>query len=161
PALKPEASKGWTTGIDQKLASDHWRISADYFYSKFYDVVSFANGGTSAACPFGTGTYFNTDLAFARGINAGSELPLRKWFSISSNYTRDDTRVVKSENPFADPALIPGNHLIRRPVNSGSFGLNVNYARVNWNFIGYFSGVRNDSNFVNPSQFFNPGYARF
>src|SRR5215470_11808256 len=62
PALKPEASKTWTTGIDQKLASDRWRISADYFYSKFYDLVSFANGGTTASCPFGTGTYFNTDL---------------------------------------------------------------------------------------------------
>jgi len=30
----------------------------------------------------------------------------------------------------------------------------------NWNFIGYFTGVRTDSNFVNPGQFINPGYAR-
>jgi len=161
PALKPEASKTWTTGIDQKLASDRWRISADYFYSKFYDLVSFANGGTTASCPFGTGTYFNTDLAFARGVNLGSEFRLRRWFFVNGNYTYDDTRVVKSENPFADPALIPGNHLIRRPVHSGSLGLNVNYARVNWNFIGYFTGARNDSNFVNPAQISNPGYARF
>jgi vitamin B12 transporter len=32
---------------------------------------------------------------------------------------------------------------------------------VNWNFIGYFSGVRTDSNFANPTQTTNPGYARF
>jgi outer membrane cobalamin receptor len=68
---------------------------------------------------------------------------------------------VQSENPNFDPALQPGNHLIRRPVNSGSFGVNINYAHVNWNFIGYFSGVRTDSNFVDPTQTTNPGYGRF
>jgi vitamin B12 transporter len=155
PSLKPEASKGWTTGFDQKLLSDRWKLSADYFYSRFYDIVSFAP--TSAFC----GTYFNTDLALARGVNLASEARLNKWLFINGNYTYDDTRVVKSENPFADPSLVPGNHLIRRPVNSGSFGINLNVARVNWNFIGYFTGVRTDSNFVNPTQTTNPGYARF
>jgi len=155
PNLKPEASKGWTTGFEQKLLSDRWKVSADYFYSRFYDIVSFAP--TSAFC----GTYFNTDLALARGVNLASEARLRKWLFVNGNYTYDDTRVVKSENPFADPSLVPGNHLIRRPVNSGSFGVNLNYARVNWNFIGYFTGVRTDSNFVNPTQTTNPGYARF
>ncbi len=155
PNLKPEASKGWTTGFDQKLASDRWKVSADYFYSRFYDIVSFAP--TSAFC----GTYFNTDLAFARGVNLTSEVRVNKWLFVNGNYTYDDTRVLKSENPFADPSLVPGSRLIRRPVNSGSFGVNVNYARVNWNFIGYFTGVRTDSNFVNPAQTTNPGYARF
>jgi vitamin B12 transporter len=167
PDLKPEASKGWTTGFDQKLASDRWKVSVDYFYTRFYDIVSFANcspGGlcqVNPSCKFGNGTFFNTDLAFARGINLVSEFRPRKWLFINGNYTYDDTRVVKSENPFADPSLEPGNHLIRRPVNSGSFGVNLNVAHVNWNFIGYFTGVRTDSNFVNPTQTTNPGYARF
>src|SRR6266481_4927974 len=167
PDLKPEASKGWTTGFDQKLASDRWKVSVDYFYTRFYDIVSFANcspGGlcqVNPSCQFGNGTFFNTDLAFARGINLVSEFRPRKWLFINGNYTYDDTRVVKSENPFADPSLEPGNHLIRRPVNSGSFGINLNVAHVNWNFIGYFSGVRTDSNFVDPAQTTNPGYARF
>jgi vitamin B12 transporter len=155
PNLKPEASKGWTTGFDQKLASDRWKLSVDYFYSRFYDIVSFAP--TSAFC----GTYFNTDLALSRGVNLASEVRLRKWVFVNGNYTYDDTRVVKSANPFADPSLVPGNHLIRRPVNSGSFGVNLNVAHVNWNFIGYFTGVRTDSNFLNPTQTTNPGYARF
>jgi vitamin B12 transporter len=167
PDLKPEASKDWTTGFEQKLASDRWKLSADYFYSRFYDIVSFANcvnGGlcqVNLSCKFGNGAFFNTDLAFARGVNLASEVRLRKWLFVNGNYTYDDTRVVKSENPFADPSLEPGNHLLRRPVHSGSFGVNVNYARVNWNFIGYFTGARTDSNFVNPAQTTNPGYARF
>jgi vitamin B12 transporter len=167
PALKPEASKDWTTGFDQKLASDRWKLSADYFYSRFYDVVSFANcfpGGLCQViptCQFGNGTYFNTDLAFARGVNLASEVRVRKWLFVNGNYTYDDTRVLKSENPFGDPSLVPGNRLIRRPVHSGSFGVNVNYARVNWNFIGYFTGTRLDSNFASQTPTHDPGYARF
>jgi len=42
------------------------------------------------------------------GINLGSEFRPRKWLFINGNYTHDDTRVVKSENPFADPSLEPG-----------------------------------------------------
>src|SRR5579859_4989799 len=167
PDLKPEASKNWTTGVEQKLASDRWKLSADYFYTRFYDIVSFANcfpGGLCQvipACQFGNGTFFNTDLAFARGVNLASEIRLRKWLFVNGNYTYDDTRVVKSENPFADPSLVPGNHLLRRPVHSGSFGVNLNYGRVNWNFIGYFTGVRTDSNFASPQPTTDPGYARF
>jgi vitamin B12 transporter len=155
PLLKPEASKGWTTGFEQKLASNRWKLAADYFYNRFYNIVSFAP--TTGFC----GTYFNTDLAIARGVNLTSELRLNKRLFLNGNYSYDDSRVLKSENPFSDPALIPGNRLIRRPVHSGSFGINFFYAHVNWNFIGYFSGVRTDSNFVDPTQTTNPGYARF
>jgi len=159
PLLKPEASKGWITGFDQKLASDRWKVSADYFYNRFYDIVSFAYD--PAPNPNFCGTYFNTNLAIARGVNLASEFRLRRWLFVNGSYTYDDSRVLKSENPNFDPALIPGNHLLRRPVNSGSLGVNVYYAHINWNFLGYFSGVRTDTNFVDPSQTANPGYARF
>jgi len=159
PHLKPEASKGWSTGFDQKLFSDRLKLSADYFYNRFYDMVSFAPNPSPN--PDFCGTYFNTDLAFARGVNFASELRMRKWLFVYGNYTYDDTRVLQSENAFGDPALVAGKPLIRRPVHSGSLGINFYYARVNWNFIGYFSGVRTDTNFVNPSQTNNPGYARF
>jgi vitamin B12 transporter len=159
PNLRPEESKNWTTGFDQMLASNRLKLSADYFYSRFYDVVSFAYNAPPN--PNFCGTYFNTDLAFARGFNFATELRVSKRVQVFGNYTYDDTRVLKSVNPNFDPALQAGSRLIRRPVNSGSFGVNVSYARINWNFISYFSGVRTDSNFLNPGQTNNPGYARF
>ncbi len=159
PNLKPEASKGWSTGFDQKLASDRLKLTADYFYNRFYDVISFAYN--PAPNPSFCGTYFNTDLAFARGVNFTAEMRPSRWLRLLGNYTYDDTRVLRSENPFFDPALLTGSRLIRRPVHSGSTALNISYARLNWNLIVYFNGVRTDSNFLNPVQTNNPGYVRF
>ena len=169
PNLKAEQSQTYNATVDQFLASDHLRLSVNYFNNRFEDMISFANcipGGLCEAlppgtCPYGNGTYFNTDLARSRGLNFASELRLRKWLSVDGYYTYDSTRVIKSENPYADPALVPGNPLLRRPLNSGSVILNIFYAKINWNLIGYFSGQRTDSNFVNPTQINNPGYARF
>ena len=158
PNLKPEASKNWSTGIDQKLAGDRWDISAEYFYYRYYDIVSF--GYFPPPNPDFCGSYFNTDLAIARGTNVTSQFRFRKWLFVNGSYTYDNSRVVQSPNT-SDPSQIPGNHLIRRPVNSGSLGLNVSYDRFNWNFIGYFTGVRTDTNFIDPVQTNNPGYARF
>ena len=80
PSLKPEASKTWTVGVDQKLLHDRIRLSADYFSSRFYNIVSFAFcepitattntcGITIPNAPPSFGFFFNTDRARARGIN--------------------------------------------------------------------------------------------
>ncbi len=119
PSLRPERSRTYYVGFEQLLDSDKLRLSADYFTNRFRDVISFASGAITPGCPFGTGNFFNTDLARARGVN----------FS--------------------------------RPLNSGSLNLNIGWRRMNWNFSGYFTGRRTDSNFVDPAQFENPGYARF
>lgn len=168
PSLKPEQSKTWSTGIEQKLADGRAKISADYFSNRFYDIVSFTfcTPGFSCpvspppGCPFGFGTYFNTDLARARGVNLQGELAATEWLRLVGNYSFDDSRVLKSPNAF-DPALIPGNHLIRRPVNSGSLTIFANFHRVNLTFAGYFSGQRTDSDFLGLGLTRTPGYARF
>ena len=162
PSLKAERSRTFYAGLEQFLASNKLRVSADYFTNRFRDIVSFAPGSTiTSACPFETGTYFNTDLARARGVNFTLQSQPLRWLTIQGSYSYDATRVLRSANPFADPALVPGNPLLRRPPHSGSLLLNVAHRRLNWNLSGYFTGRRTDSNFVNPQQFENPGYARF
>jgi len=159
PNLKPEASKNWSAGLDQKLAGDRIKVSANYFYYRFYNMVSFGAAPPPQGCPFYY-SYFNTDLAYSRGTNVSAELRARTWLFIAGNYTYDDTRVVKS--PFAtDPAEIPGNRLIRRPLNSGSVTLTAAYHKFNAVFAGYFAGVRTDSDFLFLGYTRNPGYARF
>jgi vitamin B12 transporter len=168
PTLKPEASKTWNTGIEQKLASDRVKISADYFSSRFYDIISFTSCSPfspctipqPAGCPAFWGNFFNTDLARARGTNVAVEARLVHWLMLAGNYSYDDTRVLVSPNAF-DPAEIPGNHLIRRPPHSGSLTVISSFRQFNFTIAGYFSGVRTDSDFLFLGLTRNPGYARF
>ena len=167
PSLKPEASKNWTTGIDQKLANDRIKVSSDYFSNRFYDIVSFtycSPGGPCpiappSGCPSGFGTFFNTDLARARGTNIAVEARATKWLFVTGNYTYDDSLIIKSPNAY-DPSLIPGNRLARRPPNSGSITFTGTFRRFNATLAGYFTGQRTDSDFLGLGYTRNPGYAR-
>jgi outer membrane cobalamin receptor len=159
PNLKPEQSQTYNATLDQYLLSDRARVSLTFFDSRFMDIISYAPNPQPN--PNYCGTYFNTDLARARGLNLSTELRLNKRLSIDGYYTYDATRVLATDNPPSDPAYSPGEPLLRRPKNSGSVIFNVFWARINWNLIGYFSGVRTDINFFTLEPANNPGYARF
>jgi vitamin B12 transporter len=173
PSLKPEASKTWSAGIDQKLANDRIKLTAEYFSSRFYDIISFGfcsalpppETGNSCglnipSAPASFGYYFNSDLARARGTNIAVEARPTKWLFARGNYTYDDSLVIKSPNSF-DPAEIAGNRLLRRPLNSGSITLTGTFHRFGATLAGYFSGQRTDSDFLGLGYTRNPGYARF
>ncbi len=165
PTLLPEESRTVNAGVEQKLASDRLRVTADYFDSRFQNIISFQSVTPSAACiaignPFGAGTFFNTNLARARGSDLSGEARLTRWLSASANYAYDSTRVLSAPNNF-DPNYIVGSRLIRRPVNSGNLVLNAAFLRMNWNLSGYFTGRRADSDFLGLGFTGNPGYARF
>ena len=159
PELAPEQSRTIHAGVDQKLASDRVRFTADYFDSRFHNIISFVNSASTAACPFGMGTYFNTNLARARGGTFTGEARVARGLSAGGNYTYDSTRTLSAPTDPADldPNYLPGSRLLRRPVNSGNVMLNANYWRMNWNLSGYFTGQRFDYNF--PTQAIDPGYA--
>jgi vitamin B12 transporter len=168
PSLKPEESKTWSTGIEQKLASDRVKVSIDYFSNRFYDIISFTScfpgNGCSIpqppGCPAFWGNFFNTDLARARGINFTAETHLLHWFGVSAVYTYDDTRILKAPDAF-DLAEISGNRLLRRPLHSGSLTTTAAFRRFEFLLAGYFSGPRTDSDFLGLGLTRNPGYARF
>jgi len=104
--------------------------------------------------------FFNSDLSRARGVNWSAAARIRRWLSINANYSFNDSRVLKTV--ASAPAVEqPGNHLLRRPVNSGNIWLNASYRRFNFNIAGYFTGVRTDSDFDGLGLTRNPGYARF
>ena len=164
PNLLPEESRTIHAGLEQKLASDRVRFTADYFNNSFHNIVSFLTVAPSATCladgaPFGAGTFFNTDLARARGVNFSSEARITRWLSGGANYAYDSTRTLSAPTGALniDPNYLVGSRLLRRPVNSGNIMLNANYWRMNWNLIGYFTGQRFDYNY--PGQIIDPGYA--
>jgi vitamin B12 transporter len=172
PLLKPEASKNWSTGIEQKLASDRLTFSAEYFSYRFYNIVSFAFcsplpppstantcGVTFPNAPPSFGYFFNTDRARARGTNISVEARPLAWLMVTGNYSYDDSLVISAPNAF-DPSELPGNRLLRRPPHSGSLTINAVLHQFSISLAGYFSGVRTDSDFLGLGLTRNPGYAR-
>ena len=161
PSLSPEQSRTIHAGAEQKLASDRVRLTANYFDNRFHNIISFQEDTPSAAClathATFAGSFFNTNLARARGANLAGEARLTHWLSASANYTYDSTRTLSAPNTF-DPNYIPGSRLLRRPVNSGNIVLNVAFRRMNWNLSGYFTGRRDD--YPVHGLTVNPGYAR-
>jgi vitamin B12 transporter len=146
PNLQPERSETFDAGIEQLLASDRVRLSITYFRNEFYDIVSFEGGPVTAGCQFGTGTFFNTDKARAFGSDASVEIKAARWLNIFGNYTYDDSKVLKSPNA-TDPALIPGNRLLKRPLNSGNLTFSAHKRGMSVNVIGSYVGRRTDSDF--------------
>lgn len=156
PNLLPEQSRTIDAGFEQKLDSGRIRFTANYFDNRYKDIISFTTTDPLTGC----GTYFNTDLARARGGNLSGEARITHWLSAVAGYSYDPTRVLVSPNAY-DPAELPGNRLLRRPVNSGNALLNAAFHKMNWNISGYFTGPRTDSDFLGLGITSNPGYARF
>jgi vitamin B12 transporter len=170
PSLHPQRSNTVNAGIDQYFSADRFRISATFFSSEFRDLIDQQQGPANSMCSGGSEKlFFNIDRARARGLNWSGEAHLNHWLLLKGNYSYDNTRVLKSV-PTARPFEQPGNHLLRRPVNSGNLWLSATLRRFNFHLGGYFTGVRTDSDF--DSAFNgnvctglcitrNPGYARF
>jgi vitamin B12 transporter len=161
PSLRPQRSRTVNAGIDQYFSADRFRISATFFANEFHDLIDQEAGPANPICFSGHEMlFFNIDSARARGLNWSGEAHLRRWLLLKGNYSYDNTRVLQTVT--SAPAVEqPGNHLLRRPVNSGNLWLNVNFRRINFNIAGYFTGVRTDSDFDGLGLTRNPGYARF
>jgi vitamin B12 transporter len=160
PNLRPQRSRTFNAGFDQFLDGDRFRVSATFFTNRFRDLIIPTPDIPNPACFFTTIKYLNTDLSRARGVNFSSTARLTRWLSLNANYSFDDTRILESPNA-SNGFQEPGDHLLRRPVNSGNIWLNATLRRLNFNFAGYFSGVRTDSDFDGLGINRNPGYARF
>jgi len=168
PRLRPQHSRTVNAGLDQYFDFDRFRVSAAYFTDKFRDLIIPAPG-TQSGCPFGSIAFLNTDRARARGVNLETATRLTRWLSLNANYSHDDTRVLQTSSTFPGS----GDHLLRRPVNSGNIWLNTAYGRFNFNVNAYITGARTDSDFDStfvagkcivgsgPCLTSNPGYARF
>ncbi|MGH9774128.1 MAG: TonB-dependent receptor [Candidatus Acidiferrales bacterium] len=159
PVLKPEQSTTVDAGIDQFLASDRVRLSVTYFHNDFRDIVSFAFGAGSPNCPAFGGSFFNTDKARAFGANSSIEVKATRWLNVAGTYAYDDSKVLVSPNA-SDPALVPGNQLLKRPLHSANLTLNAHLRRINWNISGHFVGRRTDSDFLGLGITRDPGYFR-
>lgn len=103
PNLAPERSTTFNAGVDQALAYDKVHLTVNYFHNDFHDIVSFAGGPPTDSCPFGTGTFFNTDSARAYGVNTSIETKLTRWLFLRGQYSYDNSRVLEAPTHSIQP----------------------------------------------------------
>lgn len=163
PDLRPERSTTVDAGVEQMLGSGRVKVSVTYFHNDFRDMVSFSEDFTpTPACPFGTGTFFNTDKARAFGADSSFDAAVTSWLTVTGNYTYDDTKVLVAPNAaLIDPTLEPGHRLLHRPLHSANLAFNARWRRMDWNLAGTYAGRAQDSDFLGLGITSNPSWVRW
>jgi outer membrane cobalamin receptor len=153
PDLKPERSRGFDAGIEQRFAGNRVAVEMIYFANHFDDLISLG--------PFDPVTfdaqYENIGETRAAGLELIGTAFAGNGLRFSGGYTFLDSKVVRSTS--SSPIFAPGNDLYRRPRHSGSVQASYARGRVSAALGGVFVGERVDSDFNFPSISSNAGYA--
>ncbi|MET0212900.1 MAG: TonB-dependent receptor, partial [Vicinamibacterales bacterium] len=136
PDLKPERSRGFDAGIEQRFARNRVALEAIYFANHFDDLISLG--------PYDPETfnaqYENIGETRASGLElVGTAFAGSEW-RFSGGYTFLDSKVVHSIS--SSPIFAPGNQLYRRPRHSGSLQASYSQNRLSLALGGMFIGER-------------------
>jgi len=155
PDLKPERTRSFETGVEQRLAANRMRVEVNGFYNSFRNQIDLLT------TDFNTfdASYFNIGRSQAWGIEHLVELRPDQPWRISGGYTYLNTRILESAAPF-HPVLRAGSRLLRRPTHSGF--LTAGWYRSRWSLgaRAVFIGNRTDNDFYGLSLTEVDGYSR-
>jgi outer membrane cobalamin receptor len=145
PALKPETTESYETGLSREWLSRRLRTELSVFRNSFHNLIEY----DSAVYP---NTFENIDRSWARGGEASASFRITRYIQARGAYTRLYTKITNSNT-----AGEIGEQLLRRPKNSGSVSLELTPKR--WTIVagGRFVGERQDSDYVFGVNR-NPGY---
>jgi vitamin B12 transporter len=153
PDLKPERSRGFDLGIEQRFAGDRAAVEVTYFANHFDDLISLG--------PFDPVTfnaqYENIGETRASGLELAGTALVNGGFRFSAGYTLLDSKVIRSIS--SSPIFAPGRQLYRRPRHSGSLQATYSRSRASIAAGAVFIGSRVDSDFNFPTISSNEGYA--
>lgn len=153
PDLKPERSRGFDLGIEQRFAGDRAAVEVTYFANHFDDLISLG--------PFDPVTfnsqYENIGETRASGLELAGTALVNGGFRFSAGYTMLDSKVIRSIS--SSPIFAPGRQLYRRPRHSGSLQASYSRSRASVAVGAVFIGSRVDSDFNFPTISTNEGYA--
>jgi vitamin B12 transporter len=141
PFLKPEETRSFRAGFEQRLRSNY-SFSATYFNNLFRNQIDF-NFDQTCFCK---GQYVNINESLAHGAEVALHARPRSRLSVDAAYTYTSTQILKEPLAF-DPILSAGQPLLRRPKHSAT--LLTSYLGTRWgaNLSGSFVGRRADSDF--------------
>jgi vitamin B12 transporter len=155
PDLKPERSRTFDVGVEQRLLQGRLRTEATFFHHRYRDQIAFT------VVDFDTfqGTYVNLAETRAQGLELALEAAPSTRIGVRAEYTLLDGEILVSPSDF-DPVYAAGESLLRRPRHQASFSLRYGAARASVGATMVLVGRRTDSDFVGIGLRENEGYAR-
>jgi vitamin B12 transporter len=156
PDLRPERSRTYDLGLEQRLLGDRVRADATVFLHDYRDQIAYT------VLDFATfeGTFTNLGRTRARGaelsLEASPAAPLR----LLAQYTFLDGEVLENGDAFDTPVYAVGRALLRRPRHQGSLGARWHGGRLGLGADLLLVGRRTDSDFAGLGLEENESYAR-
>jgi outer membrane cobalamin receptor len=155
PDLKPERSRTFDAGIEQRLFGGRVRAEATAFHHDYRDQIAYH------VVDFTTfqGTFINLGRSRARGVELALEAAPAASLRLSAAYTFLDGEILVSTDEF-DPVVAVGRPLLRRPKHQAAFGARYTRGRVGVGANLVAVGARADSDFAGLGLLMNDGYSR-
>ncbi len=155
PDLKPERSRTFDAGVEQRLFRGRLRLEASAFHHDYRDQIAYQ------IVDFTTfeGTYVNLGRTRARGLELELEAAPSARLSLAAEYTYLDGDILESGDVF-DPVYAEGQGLLRRPAHSGSLSARGRSGRVSGGLSLVMVGRSTDSDFLGLGLSENPGHLR-
>ena len=130
PNLRPERSRSFDFGIEQRLLNDHAKVEVNWFDNRFRDKIEFVSLPPTPTEPF-PGTFANITKSKANGLEFIVEAAPVRNVHLTAGYT-----YLNNEN------------LLRRPRHSGSLGLVWDWRKLTFSSTTVYVGRRPDSDFL-------------
>ena len=156
PDLKPQRSRTFDLGVEQRFASGRGLAEATYFHHDYLDQIAYQ------VVDFTTfqGSYVNLGKTRAQGVELGLSLAPWAGVALGANYTYLDGEVLVSSDAFNNPIYDVGQPLLRRPRHRASAVLSAQRGRVLVGATLVYVGSRADSDFLGIGLTENSAYTR-
>jgi vitamin B12 transporter len=155
PDLKPERSRTFDVGLEQRLARSRLRIEATLYHHDYRDQIAFT------VVDFSTfqGSFVNVGRTRGRGLELAVDGAPAARVRLHAAYTYLDGRVLVSTSDF-DPVFAVGRGLLRRPKHQFALSATAGTDRFDVGATVVAVGRRADSDFAGLGLTENDGYAR-
>jgi outer membrane cobalamin receptor len=155
PDLKPERSRTFDVGLEQRLAGGRVSAAATFFHHDYLDQIAYALADPTTF----RGTYVNLGKTRAQGLELELSAAPTPALLLSAQYTYLDGEILVSSSDF-DPVYAVGRPLLRRPKHQGALSARWTSGRVSLGATMVAVGDRADSDFSGLGLLQNDGYTR-
>jgi vitamin B12 transporter len=156
PGLRPERSRTFDVGAEQRLFADRLRAEATVFHHEYRDQIAYHVVDPATF----QGSWTNLGRTRARGLELAAEASPTAALRLAAQYTLLAGEVLESGDAFSNPVYAVGRSLLRRPRHQAALSARWQAGRVALGADVVIVGRRADSDFLGLGLDENEGHRR-